>query len=117
MMPAQNDQGNDILSNAGEILAGHPKLGTSLSVSTSHRYRKIIEPPCRIIYRRRDNALLIVTILTVQAIPEDQLLPPGYVQGRQHQNDTQGRPVETAGGAGIHVLVLDGFGVLLRALH
>lgn len=43
-------------------LADHPKLGTPLSIATARRYRQVIEPPCRIIYRQRGDTVLIIAV-------------------------------------------------------
>jgi plasmid stabilization system protein ParE len=43
-------------------LADHPKLGTALPIKAAHRYRQVVEPPCRVIYRISGDSVLIVAI-------------------------------------------------------
>ena len=43
-------------------LADHPQLGSALPIEAAHRYRQVIEPPCRIIYREHEHSVLIVSV-------------------------------------------------------
>lgn len=50
----------------------HPEIGSKLPEYKSWRYRQIIEPPCRIIYRQENKAVLIVHVMR-----NEQLLKRG----------------------------------------
>lgn len=44
-------------------LAAHPKIGSKLPEYRNWRYRQMIEPPCRIIYRQEKNSVFIVHVM------------------------------------------------------
>lgn len=48
-----------VLKHVGQ-LCEHPRSGSALSELPGWRYRQIIEPPCRIIYRQEQNLVLIL---------------------------------------------------------
>ena len=50
-----------VLVHVGQ-LAEHPRSGSNLPELSGWRYRQIIEPPCRVIYRQERNQVLILHV-------------------------------------------------------
>ena len=49
-------------------LEQHPRLGRTPPEMEGARYREIVEPPCRIFYRREGNQLFIVHVMRVERL-------------------------------------------------
>ena len=49
-------------------LEAHPKLGSKLPEYKSWRYRQIIEPPCRMIYREEGSLVFIVHVARTERL-------------------------------------------------
>lgn len=58
-----------------EQLAAHPASGSRLPELQRSRYRQLIEPPCRVIYRHDDEAVVVLAVLRTE-----RLLRPGLLQ-------------------------------------
>lgn len=58
-------------------LAEHPRLGSKPKELRGWRYRQIVEPPCRILYREESNRVFILYVMRAE-----QLLRPGSVRAR-----------------------------------
>ena len=59
-------------------LESHSKIGSKLSEYRGWRYRQIIEPPCRIIYRQEQDTVFIVHVLR-----SEQLLRRGKLRRKK----------------------------------
>lgn len=44
-------------------LEAHPTIGSKLPEYEGWRYRQIVEPPCRVIYRQEKNTVFIVHVM------------------------------------------------------
>jgi len=49
-------------------LARHPQSGSWLPELGRSRYRQIVEPPCRVIYRRADNRIAILHVMRTERL-------------------------------------------------
>jgi len=57
--------------SAVDRLKGHPDSGRRLPELETKRYREVVVPPCRIIYRREGR-----TVLIVHVVRSERLLRP-----------------------------------------
>lgn len=55
-------------------LAEHPLSGPKLPEFETWRYRQIVEPPCRVIYRHEKGAVYIVHVLRGERLLREELL-------------------------------------------
>ena len=49
-------------------LSRHPQSGSWLPELGRSRYRQIVEPPCRVIYRRAGNAIAILHVMRTERL-------------------------------------------------
>ncbi len=49
-----------------EHLATHPRSGAYLREVSGERYRQIIEPPCRVVYRLSDDTVFVVLVIRTE---------------------------------------------------
>ncbi len=56
------------------LLAEHPLSGSKLPELRGWRYRQIVEPPCRVIYRRERNPVHIVHVVRGERLPSRKTL-------------------------------------------
>ena len=64
-----------VFSHVGQ-LADHPLSGPKLPELPGWRYRQIVEPPCRVIYRHDKGAVHILHVIRVERLLESGLPPP-----------------------------------------
>ena len=62
-----------VLGHVGQ-LSEHPRSGSILPELRGWRYRQIIEPPCRIIYRQDRNQVLILHVVRSERLLRPKLL-------------------------------------------
>lgn len=58
-------------------LADHPRSGSKLPELRGRRYRQIIEPPCRVIYREHKT-----TVFILHVVRSERLLRPAALKAR-----------------------------------
>lgn len=63
-----------------EQLAAHPRSGSRIRELKGWRYRQILEPPCRIIYRQEGTRVYILYVMR-----EERLLRRGILKSRGKQ--------------------------------
>ena len=63
-----------IIEHVGQLQA-HPESGSKLVELKRSRYRQIIEPPCRVIYRYDGKVVLILHVMR-----SERLLRPGRLR-------------------------------------
>ena len=51
-----------VLEHVGQ-LSEHPRSGSTLPELPGWRYRQLIEPPCRVIYRQEQNLVFILHVV------------------------------------------------------
>ena len=56
-------------------LEAHPEIGSKLVELKRSRYRQIVEPPCRVIYRCDDKSVFVLHVLR-----SERLLRPGRLR-------------------------------------
>lgn len=59
-------------------LEGHPKSGSKPPEMKRSRYRQIVEPPCRVIYRYSGEKVFVLHVMR-----SEQLLRKGLLQSRE----------------------------------
>lgn len=52
----------------------HPRLGRTPPELEGARYREIVEPPCRMFYRREGNRLFIVHVMRAERLLREENL-------------------------------------------
>ena len=57
-----------------EQLANHPESGSKLPEFKGWRYRQIIEPPCRVIYRNDDARVFILHVVRSERLLKKRAL-------------------------------------------
>lgn len=57
-----------IVEHVGQLEA-HPQSGSKLIELKRSRYRQIVEPPCRVIYRCDDKSAFILHVLRSERLP------------------------------------------------
>jgi toxin ParE1/3/4 len=57
-----------------EQLSEHPRSGSALPELPGWRYRQIIEPPCRAIYRQEQNLVFILHIVRSERMLKRKIL-------------------------------------------
>lgn len=62
-----------VLEHVGQ-LAEHPRSGSILPELPGWRYRQIIEPPCRVIYRQERNQVLILHVVRSERLLRPKVL-------------------------------------------
>jgi len=62
-----------VLEHVGQ-LAEHPRSGSILPELRGWRYRQIIEPPCRVIYRQERNQVLILHVVRSERLLRSRVL-------------------------------------------
>lgn len=65
-----------IVEHVGQ-LADHPESGSRLQELKQSRYRQIVEPPCRVIYRHDGRRVLVLHVMR-----SERLLRKGRLTGR-----------------------------------
>ena len=55
-------------------LEAHPKIGSKLPEYKSWRYRQIVEPPCRIIYRQEKNTVFVIHVMRSEQLLKRKML-------------------------------------------
>lgn len=60
-----------------EHLAAHPDSGSRPAELRRGRYRQVVEPPCRVLYRHEPGRVLILHVMR-----SERLLRPGMLQPR-----------------------------------
>jgi toxin ParE1/3/4 len=63
-----------------EPLQAHPKSGSRPSELSGSRYRQIVEPPCRVLYRYDGESVFILHVMR-----SEQLLKPGRLRKRDRR--------------------------------
>jgi toxin ParE1/3/4 len=63
-----------------EQLQAHPKSGSRPSELSGSRYRQIVEPPCRVLYRYDGESVFILHVMR-----SEQLLKPGRLRKRDRR--------------------------------
>ena len=56
-----------VLCHVGQ-LAHHPNSGSRLSELPRSRYRQIVEPPCRVFYRRTERVVAILHVMRTERL-------------------------------------------------
>jgi toxin ParE1/3/4 len=62
-----------ILEHVGQ-LSEHPRSGSALTELPGWRYRQILEPPCRAIYRQEQDLVFILHVVRSERLLERNLL-------------------------------------------
>jgi toxin ParE1/3/4 len=57
-----------------EQLAGHPKSGSKPAELKGWRYRQIVEPPCRVLYRHERAQVFILHVMRSEQVLKRRLL-------------------------------------------
>lgn len=70
-----------------EQLAAHPDSGSRPPELKRSRYRQVVEPPCRILYRHDGERVLIVHVMRTE-----RLLRPGRLSGPRKKPKEKPRP-------------------------
>jgi toxin ParE1/3/4 len=65
-----------VFSHVGQ-LADHPQSGSKPAELKGWRYRQIIEPPCRVLYREEGDKVFVLYVMR-----SEQLLRPRRLAGR-----------------------------------
>ena len=68
-----------VFRHVGQLEA-HPKSGSRPAELRGLRYRQIVEPPCRILYRYDGKSVFILHVMR-----SEQLLKPGRLWGRDRK--------------------------------
>src|SRR5476649_1428422 len=62
-----------VLEHVGQLSA-HPRSGSALPELPGWRYRQIIEPPCRAIYRQEQNLVFILHVVRSERLLKRNVL-------------------------------------------
>ena len=65
-----------------ELLADQPDMGSTPRELTGRRYRQIIEPPCRVFYRRHGDQVYVLHVMR-----SERLLRPAVLGSRSRRKD------------------------------
>lgn len=70
-----------VVDHVGQLIA-HPLSGPKLPEFRGWRYRQILEPPCRVIYRHEKDSIHIVLVVRGERLLDKKLLERRSKQAR-----------------------------------